>query len=171
MKKLLVIFILLTIFLSGCGVFNLNDFVLPDDIKFIETIETLDTPKKICQYMKDNFDYKENIFYNPDPYTLWLTHEGDCNDFCTWAIFVADYHKYETYQIFIYFKGTFIRHVLAVYTENDKYSYSNIKAYCPICASSFDEIISHYFINHELKLNYYKVYDYYNNLVEKGTND
>lgn len=167
MKKI-ILFLIVIIFLSGCSVFNLNDFVLPDDIEFIETIETLDTPKKICQYMKDNFIYKENIFYNPDPYELWLCHEGDCNDLCTWAMFVADYHNYETHQIHISFKGTFIKHVLAIYREDNKYNYSNIKAYCPICASSFSEIISHYFTNHELELKSYKVYDYDMNLVEKN---
>lgn len=159
MKKIL-LFLILIIFLSGCSVFNLNNFVLPDDIDFIETIENLDTPEKICSYMKENFTYKENIFYNPDPYTLWSIQEGDCNDFCAFATFIANYHNYTTYQIVINFKGTFIKHILAVYLENDKYSYSNNKAYYPICASSFDEIVSHYFINHELELRSYKVYDY-----------
>lgn len=165
---ILILFLILTIFLSGCSsVFNLSNFVLPDDIGFISCIEKLDTPEKICNYMKDNFTYKEHIFYNPNPYTLWLIQEGDCNDLCTFAIFVANYHNYETYQIHIFFKGTFIKHTLAVYLENDKYTYSNFKAYYPICASSFKEIVSHYFINHELKLKFYKVFDYNMNLIEK----
>lgn len=168
-SQVLILIFILTIFLSGCSVFNLSNFVLPNDPEFISCIEKLNTPKKICSYMKDNFTYKENIFYNPDPYTLWLTHEGDCNDLCTFAIFVAHYHNYKTFQIQISFKRTFIRHILAVYTENDKYSYSDIKAYCPICASSFDEIISHYSTkNHELELKSYKVYDYNMNLIEKN---
>ena len=167
MKTLLVLFVILTFLLSGCSVFNLSDFVLPDDIGFINTIVESDTPKKICSYIKENFTYKENYFYNPDPYELWLNPEGDCNDFVTYAIFGANYHDYPTWQIFIYFKGTFIKHVLAVFLEDSKYTYLNIKAYYPLYASSFDEIILHYFINHELELKSYEVYDYENNLIEK----
>ena len=170
MKKVILMIILLA-FLTGCGIFNLSGFILPDDIDFINTINELDTPKKICSYIEENFDYKENIFYNPDPYTLWLIHEGDCNDFCTFAIFVANYHNYETYQIFIYFKGTFIKHVLGVFLEDGKYNYLDIKAYCPLCASSFDDIVSHYFIDHELELKRYKIYDYNTNIVEKIYNN
>lgn len=157
----------LTILLTGCSVFNLNDFVLPDDLEFINTINKLDTPEKICNYIKENFTYKENLFYNPSPYELWLTQEGDCNDFCTFAIFAVNYHNYPTYQIQISFKGTFIKHVLAVFLEDGKYTYLNIKAYYPLYASTFNEIVSHYFIDHELELKSYKVYDYNNNLIEK----
>lgn len=163
----LILIFISTIFLSGCGVFNLGDFVLPDDVDFISCIETLDTPEKTCNYMKDNFIYKENLFYNPDPYELWLNPFGDCNDFVTFAIFATHYHHYPTWQIHIHFKGTFIKHILAVYLEDGKYNYSNIKAYCPICASSFNEIVLHYFINHELELKFYKVFDYDMNLIEK----
>ena len=165
MKKI-IFFLILIIFLSGCSVFNLNNFVLPNDIEFISCIEKLDTPEKICDYMKDNFTRKDNIFYNPDPYTLWLIQEGDCNDLCTFAMFVANYHRYKTFQIQISFKGTFIKHVLGIYLESDKYTYSNFKAYYPLNVSSFSEIISHYFTNHELELKSYKVYDYNMNLIE-----
>ena len=70
-----------------------------------------------------------------------------------------NYHNYPTYQIQISFKGTFIKHVLAVFLEDGKYTYLNIKAYYPLYASTFNEIVSHYFIDHELELKSYKVYD------------
>ena len=167
MKKLLILSILFIFLLSGCnGIYNLNYFTLPDDAEFLALIQELDTPRKICSYMKENFTRKDNIFYSPDPYELWLCQEGDCNDFVTFTMFVANFHGYKTYQIQISFKGTFIKHVLAVYLEDGKYAYSNFKAYYPLYVSSFDEIVSDYFINHELELKSYKVYGYENNLIK-----
>jgi len=172
MKKIILISIILIFLTAGCGIFDLSDFVLPDDIDFINTINELNNPEKICSYMKENFTYKENIFYNPDPYTLWQTKKGDCNDFCTFAIFVANYHNYETYQIHIFFKGTFIKHVLAVYLENSKHNYSNIKAYYPINVDTFKDVVSHCFsFPCEYELKSYKVYNYNMNIVEQGYNN
>ncbi|GAJ14905.1 unnamed protein product, partial [marine sediment metagenome] len=107
-KALLIIFILSIIFLAGCsGIFNLNGWIWPDDLEFMALIEELDTPQKISDYMRENFIYKANVIYAPDPYTLWKTGEGDCNDLETFARFVANWHGYETYQIKIYYSGTF----------------------------------------------------------------
>ena len=170
MKKVLILILLLTIFLSGCGIFNLNGWIMPDDIEFLAVVESLDTPEKICTYMKENFTYKTHLIYAPDPYTFWKIKEGDCNDFETFARYVANYHNYETYQIKIYFKDTLVKHILAIYKENYKYTYSNIKAYNPIYTNTFKEVISHYFKTcFEYELQKYKVYDYENNLVEEGT--
>ena len=44
---------------------------MPDDLEFLEVVESLDTPEKICGYMKENFTYKLHPFYAPDPYTFW----------------------------------------------------------------------------------------------------
>jgi len=168
MKRLFVL-ILLTIFLSGCGIFNLNGWIIPDDLEFLAVVESLDTPQKICAYMKENFTYKEHLFYAPDPYTFWQLKEGDCNDFADFARFVANYHGYETYQILIYFKGTLLGHALGVFKENGGYSYSNIKAYYPIYADTFKEVVEHWEKSQsEYEVKYYKVYDYDNNLIEEG---
>jgi len=165
MKRLFVL-ILLTIFLSGCGIFNLNGFIMPDDLEFLVVVESLDTPEKICDYMKENFTYKEHLFYAPDPYTFWQLKEGDCNDFADFARFVANYHRYETYQILISFKNTLLQHALGVFVENDKYTYSNNKAYKPIYADTFKEVIEHWEKSQsEYEVKYYKVYDYENNLI------
>ena len=148
--------LILTIFLTGCGVFNLNGFIMPDDTEFLTVVESLDTPVKICEYMKENFTYKTHIFYSPDPYTLWLTQEGDCNDFSTFAVFIADWHGYETYQIDISFKNTLMRHYLGVFVEN-KYNYSSNKAYHPISVDSFEEIVSDYINEYGGELKSFKV--------------
>ena len=164
----LTLFLILILLLSGCSLYNLNDFVLPDDVEFIETIKILDTPEKICFYIKENFVYEPHIFSSPDPYTLWKTKKGDCNDTATFAQFVADYHSYDTYQIRIYFKSTFISHIMAVFKEDGKYTYLNIKAYYPINVDTFEKIVFHFFsFPCEYKLDYYEIYDYDMNLIEK----
>ena len=160
MKKI-ILFLILIIFLSGCSFFN-----LPYDI-FINTIKTLHTPEKICNYMQDNFIYKENFYSDPDPYQLWLIEEGDCDDMSAFATFCANHHNYTTYQIHIYFKGACIGHSLAVYLENNKYTYSSNQNYYPIYASNFNDIVLDYFEHDKRELNYYEIYDYNMNLIEK----
>jgi len=166
-KALLIIFILSIIFLAGCGIFNLNYFVMPDDAEFLALITGLDTPEKICRYMQENFAW-EYHFSNYSPYQLWLantkTKAGDCNDFACFGVFVAHWHGYETYQITIKLKGQNIGHALAVYVEDNKYTYSTNEFYCPIFADSFKEIIID--CGAENLYSSYKVYDYAMKVVE-----
>ena len=111
MKKLIILFILLTIFLSGCSILE------SDDLKFITLVKELDTPQKISDYMICNFTYEYHASYI-DPYILWKTKKGDCSDFAVFAQFIANFHGYKTYKIFINFKGTSTcPHVLAIYSE------------------------------------------------------
>jgi len=161
MKKLLILLILSTFFLSGCDIYNLNTFVLPDDAEFLALIQELDNPKKICQYMKDNFEYEAHPYIYLTPYQLYITKKGDCYDYAMFAQFIANYHGYKTWQIVIYFKETVKKHALVVYLENGKYTYSNNKAYYPIYSSDFNNIVLDYF-SYACKytLNYYKVLDY-----------
>ena len=170
MKKLLILFILLTIFLSGCGcgLYNLNSFILPDDIEFLALVQELDTPEKICQYMSDNFTYKANTASNKDPYILWKIKKGDCNDFATFAQFIAHYHEYKTYQIVIYFSNCKFKHSIAIYKEN-KYSFSDNWLYFSAKYNTFLEIIEYDFYLRDKTWTKYIVYDYWNNIIEQGT--
>lgn len=172
MKKILIIlfFILLPLFLSGCGIYNLNFFVLPDDVEFLTLIDTLNTPEKICQYMLDNFTYEAHHYHAPNPYTIWSTSKVDCNDFVTFAQFIANYHGYKTYHLIVTvaYDGKVIDHSLGVYSENGKYNYSNGAYYCLLNALGFSDIVNHNFrppCVSEVKS--YEVYDYNNNLIEK----
>jgi len=173
MKKLFLILILLTsiILLSGCGIFNLNTFVLPDDTEFLALVQELDTPEKICQYMLENFTYELHSLYAPDPYTLWQTQKGDCNDFSTFATFIADYHGYETYQIKIFYKNSAMNHYLAIYKEKGLYNFSDNYYYFPVNYDNFSDIV---LLDSQWIYNYYgyiwskyTVYDYDNNIVEQ----
>lgn len=120
--------------------------------------------------MEDNFEYKVT-WTAYDPYTMWLlnTKAGDCNDFATWAIFVAHYHGYEVYQIKVFadFEGwaPWVYHVLGVFVEDGKFTYSNVQYYHPIYVGTFEEIVNHYIGDRELYG--FSVYDYDYNLIEK----
>ena len=51
----------LLILLSGCGLFNLfdlTDWVMPDDLEFLEVVESLNTPKKICKFGEDEIEFE-----------------------------------------------------------------------------------------------------------------
>jgi len=164
MKKLLILFILLTIFLSGCA-FDLNGWVVPDDPGFLALVQELDTPEKIGNYMLNNFIYE--IHDIPlTPYQLYKTKKGDCDDLAIFGIFIANYHGYKTYHITIVLENG-MGHYLAVYVENNKYNYSNNLNYCPVNVSTFKEIISHSFKHDIWKT--YTVYDYWNDVVEEIT--
>jgi len=162
MKKLLILFILLTIFLSGCGsgLYNLNHFILPDDAEFLALIQELDTPEKICQYMKENFE-PENHDVTLTPYQLYLTRKGDCDDLAHFGRFIANYHGYETYLVLMHFD---VWHAIAIYKEGNCYTFSDNQLYSKQCYNSFADILQIY--NGWSK---YIVYDYWNNVVKQVT--
>ena len=175
-KAILIIFILSIFFLTGCGIFGLDGWIWPDDSEFIALIKELDTPRKISLYMIDNFTYEKHDLLSLDPYTLWQTKKGDCNDFATFGIFVAHWHEYETYQIIISYKGTLTKHMIAVYVEDEGLSFSDNKENSCFLSqhwfNSFEEIVYYdwrYHLGNTLKS--YVVYDYWDNEIEKWYND
>ena len=137
--------------------------------EFLAAVEELDTPQKICGYMRNNFEYELNISYTLDPQNLWMKKKGDCNDFSTFGVYIANYHGYKAYQIVMYFKETTLGHAIAVYKENGEYNYSSNWEYYPIQANNFKEVVEHYFsFDDEYEFKNYKVYDYEMNLIEEG---
>ncbi len=168
MKKVILLSIIL-IFLTGCGIFDLNDWTTPDDEEFLTCIKGLDTPEKIGNYMLENFTYEIHDFYAPDPYTLWKIKKGDCNDFATFGVFIADYHGYETYQIKIYY-NTFYKHYVAVYVEAIWYSVTNGRYYY-FGFDTFREIVDYVCDMGDKEWRKYIVYDYWNDVVEEIYNN
>ena len=117
MKRILSSIILISILLVGCGTYNLNYFVVPDDVEFMNTVAMLDTPLKIAQYMVDNFTYEfHGAAYTP--HRMWQEKVGDCNDYAVFGVFVARFHGYEAEQVYVWYEnlGT---HVNAVYKIED----------------------------------------------------
>jgi len=165
MKKVIIL-ILFTILLTGCGTFNLDGFVMPDDLEFLMVVQTFDTPEKIANYMEDNFTYKLFRYANFSPYNLWKNREGDCNDFACFGTFVANYHGYETYQIKIWYKDASLTHRIGVYRE-DIYSFTDT-VYYYYGFKTFKDIVEESGYHTGFRWRSYKVYDYENNLIEEG---
>ena len=169
MKKLLILFILFIFLLSGCGIYNLNLFTLPDDVEFLALIQELDTPQKIGDYMLENFTYEIHLLNILTPYQLYVTQAGDCDDTANFAMFIANYHGYETYQIMIYQKNNIIKHCITIYRENGKYNFSDNQYYIFIEAANFKEIVEYdCYLRNKIWLKY-TVYDYNMNIVEQVT--
>jgi hypothetical protein len=132
MKHLIVLFIFLTLFLISCTlppkIVSINKIETQTTPEFIEVIKTLDTPKKIGTYMKNNFEGEIHIFYNLTPYELYKTKKGDCQDACAFSMFIANYHGYEVYKMLVKEK-TFSWHVLTIYKEKGGYTFTDVFTY------------------------------------------
>jgi hypothetical protein len=175
MKKVILISIIL-IFLTGCGgLYNLNNFVLPDDLGFLTLIEELNTPEKISNYMLENFEYEPHIKNILTPYELYLIKKGDCDDLSNFIRFIANYHNFETYQIKIFYKNTVYYHAIAVFKENNRYNFSDNQYYFLVNYDNFFDIVQlnsrriHFYYGYIWTK--YVVYDYWNNIVERGYNN
>jgi len=167
--------LLIIVLLVGCSpLYNLSNFNMPNDLEFIAMIEEENTPEKFCIYMQENYEW-ELHFLNYSPYQMWLanlkTKTGDCTDMSCAIVFAMNYHKYETYQIYIMFKHSIWGHILGVFVEDNKYTYSSNQYYHPIYANSFREIVNDYFTYQPKELKSYTVYDYNNNIIERRNNE
>jgi len=169
MRRILLI-TMVCLLLSGCGIYNLDGFVVPNDTHFLKCIESLDTPQKISEYMVANFTYEKHLYYAYDPYTLFVEEYGDCNDFAAFGTFVANYHGYETYQIHINF-GTIESHYLCVYVENEyithPYTFTDNRRYYKYFYT-FRSIVECSDSHTGMEWKSYKVYNYDNEIIEKG---
>lgn len=173
MKKLFFISILFIFLLSGCGIYNLNNFVLPDDTRFIALVQELDTPRKISAYMIENFTYELHLLNILSPYQLYINKKGDCDDFANFAIFIAHHHSYETFLIKICYKNLAINHYLAIYKENGLYNFSDNQYYFSVNYDNFSDIVeldSQWIYDcYGYIWSKYIVYDFWNDIVEQGT--
>ena len=122
MKKVLMI-IILCLLLTGCWTYDLNGFVVPDDIQFLECIAGLDTVPKIAQYMTDNFTYK-SIISPMSPYEVWQTKKCDCDGYAVFGVFVARQHGIEAYQVKVWYTNE-DKHMNAVYKIGDYWMLTN----------------------------------------------
>jgi len=164
MKKLLFLFIILTLLLSGCGIYNLSFFTIPDDAEFLALIQELDTPQKIGDYMKENFEYEKHPYHSLNPYEFFKIKKGDCNDYSCFATFIAIQNNYKAYQVKIFYTDYSDSHALAVFKEN-YYTFTDCQYYYREYLTIKD--IVDYDTNLRNKTwSKYIVYDYWNNIVE-----
>jgi len=174
MKKYLIItlIVLMILPLTGCGIFNLTGFVLPDDDEFIAVIDSLYTPELVCNYIRDNFEFSLNVFYTPDPYEVWQNKEGDCNDFVTFAMYAVEYNGSKSYLVKIWYAGTYKKHTIIVFEEEGKYTYGstrkdNTMAYYPLYVNTFNDVIESYANRVGKEVSKYVIYDYWDNVIEE----
>ena len=173
MKKLLILLMIFTLFLSGCYIYNLSGFTLPDDEEFLAVIQELDTPEKTCQYMEDNFTYRLSPYISSTPYQMYISKIGDCNDYATFAQFVANYHGYKTYLIKIIYSNYKFPHVIAIYNFSGYLHFSDNQSYVSTGYSDFEDIvkIDTLLFQYTHIWSSYTVYDYDMKVVEKGINN
>jgi len=162
MKKIILL-ILILILLTGCGIFNLNGWILPDDGEFLAVIEELDTPQKIGNYMLENFTYKVHDFTAQSPYELFLSKKGDCDEFAKFGVFIADYHEYEI-------DNSLYSHMVAVYNEDIWYSITNSRYYY-FGFDDFKEIVEYVCYISNRDWTKFKVYNYWDDVIEIGYNN
>jgi len=177
MKRLIliVLIICLCVFvlvcLIGCvpdapDLYNMNDFILPNDMAFINVVKELQSARQICQYIHDNFTYKAHLFYGLSPYELYLTKEGDCNDFSTFAVFILTFHDKTAYQIRIFCKHLSTTHYITAFYNGDKLEYIDNWSYLEIAADSFEEIVKDACLIRKWDWKKYVVYNYNMEIVE-----
>ena len=124
MKKYIILALLIIIvFLTGCGIYNLDNFIVPNDIQFLECVAGLDTVPKIAQYMTDNFTYK-SIISPMSPYEVWQTKKCDCDGYAVFGVFVARQHGIEAYQVKVWYTNE-DKHMNAVYKIGDYWMLTN----------------------------------------------
>jgi hypothetical protein len=176
MKKLIILLIII-IFLSlvsGCTLPNkpeqllpfshLKDFNMPKDSEFINTIETLNTPEKICNYMENNFMPLENLENDYTPYQMFQIKQGDCADYSCFAAFTANYHNFETYLVYIVLDVPWLEttqaHLFTVYKVGNYYAFSDYFYYTDGFNTISDIIDTYVWITH------YTIYDSQMNIVD-----
>jgi len=113
------------------GFFNSHyGWLFPGDREFFECISGLDTPRKIGDYMSENFIYeKQSDSDLYEPYITWKTKKGSCNNFSEFGAFVADYHGYRVYQVGMTFKETSDKHLITIYVEDKGLSFTHNQIY------------------------------------------
>ena len=145
--------------LPGSGLYQ-------DDPEFVNVVNALDSPKKICQYMENNINYKE-LSGPHSPYQTYLSKEGDCADYAVFASAIANFHGYECFFIIMYWTSD-VCHAITVYNMGDYYTYSSNYLYFDQNFDSIEECVNHcastYIGFIEGTLSSYEVYNwnYYN---------
>lgn len=178
MKKLLKYFILIMILgslllSSGCGWVGYGYFDLTGYNSTVvnNAMASYNTPAKIVSYMANNFTKVDNHAAAWSPEQFYTNKWGDCNDFSTFAIYVAHHvHGYEVYQIHIEYTmsaGKKVAHALGVFVENGKLNYSDNERYDPMQASSYQAIVNDCMIHKNGTLRSWYAMDYDLNKVSE----
>jgi len=121
MKKKYSLIILFIIFLIPLIACNSEGLVMPsietENMDFKEVVASLDTPEKLVEYMRNNFNHYVTVYGEPlDDYNPYLPEDffqvriGNCEDFSAFASYVLDHHDY----------NVFLLYYIALSNENNK---------------------------------------------------
>ncbi len=157
MKKLIMYLIVCLIVLS-CG--------CTPNLDFEKLVMSLDTPTKIGEWLTENITYESHHLYPLTPIQLYYTGLGDCDDTAIFGMYVANLHGYTTYKIKICYSDTWILHMICVYDEG-MLSYTDNWVYT-YGFDTFLEIVQDDDRFNQYTWETYKVYDYDNNIIERG---
>jgi len=146
-------------------IYNLALFDVPGDVNFINLIVNLDTPEKICQYMADNFIYEPHLEFSYSPYETYIIKRADCNDYVTFAIFIAELHGYKIYQLWLIMDkeiyGNMNGHMIGIYLKDGIYTFSDCEYYFGLGWQSIKDIL-----RYVADWTDYRILDYENKVVD-----
>ena len=180
MKKLMIIGALILALcvglLVGCGsadmyVFDLSN-VFYKGAGFAESINTLNTPQKIGNYMATNFDYEKHPYNTQSPWQTWDSEKADCNDaseFFTYACLVHNIGRNYQYPkgLQIYLTRTDKKgHTLGLYWDGSYWDYTSVFSYRNVNKSTFAQIVQDYDDSVSAGVVDYIVYDFALNVVQ-----
>lgn len=163
-KRLITMILIVSLLLTSCARFP-DSSVIPDGSEFWDVVKELDTPEKISNYMKDNFEY--GLVYNfktQTPIELYNNKKGVCDDFAMFGAFIANYHHYETFTVQI-FDWSFYSHYVAIYNEGIYSITDNQNYYFGFW--DFKEIVDFVCFIRDRVWRKYIVYDFDGNIIEE----
>jgi hypothetical protein len=155
MGKCLILIFVIAIIFYGCALPGKYADYVPNEQEYWNTVKELDTPEKIADYMDMHFEYKMHLYSSAKtPYQFWLDGYGDCKDYAAFGVFCSRYHGYEAYIADVFFKGSFVSHLLAIYKEDNIYSFMDCWIYWR-GFKTIDDCINWYIFYSERELDKY----------------
>ncbi|MCK4781745.1 hypothetical protein KAS79_02335 [Candidatus Parcubacteria bacterium] len=113
---------------------------------FEKVVSELDTPKKLLDYIKKNFKWRDcegHISFPPEEF--FYIKEGDCKNLATFGSYVLEQHGYDVKIMCLKLSGEMKgQHAATVFRDKDnklKYITNNAKDIELIEVESFDDIL------------------------------
>lgn len=165
-KILLVGILIAVLLLTGCVLtFNLCNWSSSNS-GFNNLINTLNTPEKAINWLRDNCDYvKHSTAYSP--YQVYAYKKYVCADASAFGRYAAHKHGYTSYDLILQFSDFNKTHSIAIYKVDGTYDNSSNASYRNWNDSSLWAAANHAanaYTAHTVKSWY--VNDYCNNVVD-----
>ena len=143
MARIIALLLLLTWLLGGCYYLNMTELEFDRDSQFAELVDSLDTPRKVGDYLADNIEF-ERHFLRQTPYETYIIKKADCNDYAEFVAYVCNYHGYKVYLVEINERGSLWKHEFTIVKEVSDYNYIENGRYYKSEAIRCEGIIARY---------------------------